>query len=292
MATATYPPVPLAYEGYPGLPANTGTPYGENLQGPTAGMENSRGGPVWGTLSISEPNTSPDVIAIRARPMYSRIEASQTTIPSGTPVAIYSTPLKPSQRQRDDPIHTFVRLQDLSDLPNRLGLSYMTTTPDFIAVTIGDIIMKAGTSATITISLAVQNVTNVFIDNVMRDTVKDLSVGDKVYITANFYTRSHFDTNVQRVADKAPMRMARVATITAPMVGHTIRMDMGELIKFVPSSLPPGEMLREDYEQQLAANPSWSVSQCNAPLEANGHELTRNALMELAQRSMTALHNI
>ena len=116
------PPVPLAYNGYPSLVANTGTPYGESLTGPTQGMQNSRGGPTWGHLSISEPNTSPDVIAVRARPMYDLIQQGLTHWPAGTPIAIYSNDtFKPSRLQKDDPIHEVVRLEDMRQLGTKVA---------------------------------------------------------------------------------------------------------------------------------------------------------------------------
>lgn len=204
-----------------------------------------RGGAVYGSVSLSEPNTSPDVItaAVRLPPHYFPNGTSELFVRSGTPICV--APPKDSAKahdRREEPVHTGVlgpiqrhvhkgaHLSDIDDMLKRGD--------PFITVLVGSATFKKKEPSYV--ALAVQNVATVAIATPTDTDTPNHVFGDsrnraRPVIGVPVYLGFHRTTGVLNVYcdkkdlyQKAPMR--QLVPVTPLDNGlRTIRCDVGRM---------------------------------------------------------------
>ena len=215
----------------PPLTSNTGPSY--------------RGGVVYGSVSLSEPNTSPDVItaAVRLPQHYFPNGTSELFVRSGTPICV--APPKDSAKAHDrraEPVHTGV----LGPIPRHgnhaASRDYIDDMLDmgdpFITVLVGSATFKKREPSYV--ALAVQNVATVAIATPTDTDRPGVVFGDsrnsaRPVIGVPVYLGFHRDTHVlnvycdkQDLYAKAPMR--QLIPVTPLDNGlRTIRCDVGRM---------------------------------------------------------------
>lgn len=218
-------PVAFDHGKYPEVQASVGSPYGVSLTGPTAGMENARGGPVYGMASISEPNTSPTTVTVcvrfRGRFGVNGLPVKKAHLPSGTPIALDWAGTDNMPRDRHgEPIHDCYVINDddvteyaktpwadveqfkLEGNDGAVGAMYNRSHfnsthvrgPRFITVTMGDVFVSP-TLDSQNITIVVENVAPIHVEPRYMHNFKDVAVGDKLVLTG-FHRRLAVNPNV------------------------------------------------------------------------------------------------
>ena len=252
-----FSPVSVSGTGYPQLTASTGTPYGQALAPPSQAIEN-RGGPTFGLNSLSEPNTSPDVITIAGKlyeecdivgspapdstkntdwipkANHPKLITKRTHIRGGTPIAVYTD----DGKTRDgEPLHRVSVINDKfkarwvipTSPPNVDELKIKFTT-----VTVGDFWFEPHKITYL--AIAVQNVATVDFEGTSFETSGELyklALGDRFYLTTqidpsdgdHMYPFCRFEKNISQTE-----HYQRVLTLVAPPIGKTARCDIGKFI--------------------------------------------------------------
>ena len=253
-----FSPVSVSGTGYPQLTASTGTPYGQALAPPSQAIEN-RGGPTFGLNSLSEPNTSPDVITIagklyeecdvaNANPRpgtsadwipkanHPKLITKRTHIRGGTPIAVYTD----DGKTRDgEPLHRVSVINDKfkarAAIPGSRDAKELKI--KFMTVTVGDFWFEPHKITYL--AIAVQNVATVDFEGTSFETSGELyklALGDRFYLTTKMdgtvaalpnemYPFCRFEKHLT-----ATSCYQRVLTLVAPPIGKTARCDIGPFI--------------------------------------------------------------
>lgn len=202
--------------GFPSLKVNAGTPYGASANVPEGNLS-VHGGRILGGSTLSEPNTSPDVITIIAE-LYSECRvaggkgsttpgdpiglddkdlsavtdwqvkstkpvASRTRIPGGTPVVVYHDA---KNHGPNDPVHKVSVLNEDFEARWQADASLNEAEAHilFLTVTVGDSYFEPKRPTHL--AIAVQNVATVNFegtDFAKHDLLK-MAVGDRFYLKA------------------------------------------------------------------------------------------------------------
>ena len=240
-----FSPVKFNTGGYPDLQANVPNPYGTSLAPPTSAIEN-RGGPTFGLNSLSEPNTSPDVITVAAKlwagnkgsPGYNRtaLAKPRTYIKSGTPIAVCMTADSNPMTREGEPLHdVYVLNSDFGMRFDKDGGKHQNL--QFLTVTVGDFWFEP--NRVTYIAVAVQNVATVSIAPDQMRLFQTVGLGDRFYLKTKMSTTDTMlpfkmfrTAGKDTTADPALVRdhYVRVLTAVAPPIGNTIRCDMGNML--------------------------------------------------------------
>lgn len=241
-----FSPVNFNSGGYPELQANVPTPYGINLAPPTNAIEN-RGGPTFGLNSLSEPNTSPDVITVAAKLWggckpkangHERIPlaSKRTYVRSGTPIAVCITADTNQMTREGEPLHdVFVLNSEFKMRFDKNGTEHKNL--QFLSVTVGDFWFEPNRVSYI--AVAVQNVATVSIEPGQMHLFKSVGLGDRIYLktkhseTDEMLPFKPFKTQGADAAKDPKLQQdhyVRVLTVVAPPIGNTIRCDMGNML--------------------------------------------------------------
>ena len=240
-----FSPVKFSSGSYPPLEASVGSPYGSLLSPPTNAVEN-RGGPTFGLNSLSEPNTSPDVVTIATKlrdafapgtpPTITNI-TQRTYIKSGTPIAVCETSDSSKTTREGEPLHDVYVIN--TKFKGKYGAYINNANIRFLTVTVGDFWFEPGRVQYI--AVAVQNVATVSIPPEQMDLFRSVGLGDRFYLKA---ATNDADKNYPFKIEKGEvptanatnpglsnMHYVRVLTAVAPPIGNTIRCDMGNMIR-------------------------------------------------------------
>ena len=254
-------PVKFDQSGYPGLLANVGTVYGANLAPPRNGMENARGGPVFGMNSISEPNTSPDVITVAGVFYFPQGRNAKLQfkdglhVPSGTPIMVFPVLARNGRMAYDrhgEPEHMLIIMNVQTDDDGKLNAKKCfhpkkaggKISVGFPTVTVGDVKIEGG--KTQHVAVAIQNVATVNVHPNHRHEFKNVAIGDKLLMSCpldgmpmtatgkksyRLFRPFQTETLVNGRDNLNVLTKQRVLTVVSDFVGNSIRCDIGPVIQ-------------------------------------------------------------
>ena len=227
-----YDPAAPDTSGYPSLTANVGSVYGATPTIPSGNLATPPGNVVFGLNSVSEPNTSPDVITVSARLHDGDFPKSldKYVLPSGTPVAIVDN----GNDRHGDATHTIYMLTQRSDCTAPLlalndGMRVQRKVP-FITVSVGEATFVKRSRDPTYVAIAVQNVATVSLAGVYEGTsnterLRGVCLGDRLYL--NLRAGSNPDQLPITTEQPRQNHVYRALRVVAPVIGATVRCDFG-----------------------------------------------------------------
>ena len=243
--------------GYPTLAAAFSSPHGDDVSRTPSNLVGLHGGPTFGMGSVSEPNTSPDVIVVAC--VFASYERERF-LPSGTPVALSIYTPRPIDHH-GEAVHMCDIIAGDERSDDDFGEACETSPAGkfpFITVTVGDVTVHKKMRHVHHIAVAIQNVATIHVPDHHKIDLDGVAIGDRLLLAcpydfavedinddgptvALFRTTAFMnnelaslltdrdDINARRVKAHA-----RIVTVVAPLVGNLIQCDLGETLKMSP----------------------------------------------------------